>query len=295
MKNFLHYQFIRKTNFLKWVYRAKIKNRDKYIIKNVQGSKMLLNTRDRGISYDLIIDGIREPNSTRFVNNLLKKGETVIDLGANIGYYVLMESKIIGNGKVYAIEPEIKNFNILKKNVKLNNRYNVEFMNAAVGDKNGFDYMNISSYSNMHTLYKNEDSKDYKYNRIIGKRKVRVITLDWFCKKHKITPNFVRMDVQGYEHHIIKGMKNLLKQKKPLRIFMELHPQMMTQEHTLSMLNMLKNNGFGIIKMFRDYNLANLKFKKNVEYDYSIDQLINDMSIISGSKGTFEIFFSNRH
>ena len=61
IKNSLHYQFIRKTNYLKWLARTIGKKKEGFVVKKIQGSLMYLSTKDRGISYDLIIDGIREP------------------------------------------------------------------------------------------------------------------------------------------------------------------------------------------------------------------------------------------
>jgi len=294
-KDYLHYNYIRKTNYLKWIVRTMDKGKKDFVVRNIQGNLMHLSTKDRGISYDLIIDGIREFNSTKFVKKIIKNDDVIFDIGANIGYYVLIESSLIGNkGKIFAIEPEPNNFKNLKKNVQLNKRKNIEFFNVAVADKEGFMDLNISSYSNMHTLYHNKKSKEFVHNKIIGKKKVKVTTLDSICKKYGVRPNFVRMDVQGGEFNIIKGMKNVLKQKNPLKIFIELHPQMMKKSHTLYLLKTLEKNGFDIIKMFRDYNLAKMKFKKDIEWHYDINQLINDDDVISGKKGTFEIFFSNK-
>ena len=69
---------------------------------------------------------------------------------------------------------------------------------------------------------------------------------------------------------------------------------MMKKTHTLYLLKTLGKNGFDIIKMFRDYNLAKMKFKKDIEWHYNINQLINNDEVISGKMGTFEIFFSNK-
>ena len=78
-----------------------------------------------------------EPYETKLILKQTKKGDVVVDVGANIGYYtILLADKVGKNGKVYAFEPDKLNFEILVKNIKANNLKNVIAVNAAVGRKN---------------------------------------------------------------------------------------------------------------------------------------------------------------
>ena len=76
-----------------------------YFIQNVQGSKMILDSRDNGLCRELFIhNGLREPECTRIFQNELHDGMVVVDIGANIGYYLLMEARRVGpTGMVYGI------------------------------------------------------------------------------------------------------------------------------------------------------------------------------------------------
>ena len=92
------------------------------IKKRIFDFRMFLNPIDRGISRTLILFGVRELDHKKILELVLKKNMKVFDLGANIGYYVLMESELICNkGKILAIEPVKKNMQLLEKNLKLNN------------------------------------------------------------------------------------------------------------------------------------------------------------------------------
>ena len=80
--------------------------------------------------------GYYEPFVTQVMHNMAKKGDTVVDIGANIGYYSIMLAKFVGkSGKVYAFEPEPKNVELLSKNVKVNNLHNIKVSNIAISSK----------------------------------------------------------------------------------------------------------------------------------------------------------------
>jgi len=223
----------------------------KTVIKEVNGLKMLLNLRDRGVSRDLFMYGKREFIPTNYLLNghIVKEGDVVLDIGANIGYYVLIESKLVGEqGKVYAIEPVSSNLAQLQQNLKLNNCKNVEVFKLAVGDKNGKAKIYIPEKRNLSTLDKNALEGNLK-----SVEEIEVITVDSFLDK-KPKPNFIRMDVEGYEFYIIKGMNKTLKLN--IKLFIEIHPHKMSEEQLCEMLEILEKNGFYV-------ELATWGFKVN--------------------------------
>ena len=87
--------------------------------RSIHDYRMYLNLNDPGISKTLAIVGKRELEHVYILKNELREGMTVWDIGANIGYYVLMEAKYVGStGKVYAVEPSPSNYELLKKNLE---------------------------------------------------------------------------------------------------------------------------------------------------------------------------------
>ena len=81
------------------------------VIKTIQGSKMILNLKDEGISRELACYGVHEKNSTEEVKKIIKKGMKILEIGANIGYYALLETKLAGDtGHLYALEPSPSNY-----------------------------------------------------------------------------------------------------------------------------------------------------------------------------------------
>src|SRR3989344_3364089 len=89
----------------------------------VMGNKIFLDDHD---SLRLSILGVHEPYQTEIIMKNVKRGDVVLDVGANIGYYTLLFAKLVGpEGIVFAFEPDPTNFSILKKNVETNNYTNV--------------------------------------------------------------------------------------------------------------------------------------------------------------------------
>jgi len=133
----------------------------------------------------------------------LKEGDVVVDAGASYGTLALYASKIVGDsGKVIAFEPSPENYEILKKNVELNDLNNVILLKKAVWSKNTFLEFNDDARGSSLFF----DNKDI--NKII---KIPVVRLDDELKKLGINKvNFVKMDIESAEIGALQGFKNNL-------------------------------------------------------------------------------------
>jgi len=205
-------------HWLKWT------RTNRYYLRNVQGSKMYLAIDDPGVSRDLIIRGRRERFETRVMQKILRPGMTVIDIGANIGYYVMIEGRAVSEtGHVYAIEPEPCNFELLCRNVKLNNYQHVSVFQAGISNETGLAKLYISEHSNLHNLLRPLCARNN--NSVID---IKVYRFDDFVAEHHIKPsniNLIRMDIEGYEVKALVGMVKTLRAAKTLNLFIEFHPQ----------------------------------------------------------------------
>lgn len=227
------FEILRTQGFLEWlrgitrflrfhplgdevIYRAYGKAK-KETVKNVLDFRMVLDLQDRGICKDLFFNGVREPESTRILIRELseRKAKNVLDIGANIGYYALIEAKNV-TGKVYAIEPDPRNFSLLKRNIELNGYLNtIEPYNMAMGDEEGVVELITGQYRNLSRVRGPTD--DNEANIV----EVATTTVDSFVKNRGV--DFIRFDVEGYEYFIVKGMKDTLK-KNDLSLCIEVHP-----------------------------------------------------------------------
>jgi len=177
-----------------------------------------------------------------FLTYILKIGDIVIDVGANIGLHTLLMSSLIGkNGKVIAFEPGNESFKELTHNVKLNNFHNVELKNKALGNSKNKklkfnDVEHNSGYSSI--IPESESNKS-------SSREITINTLDSYTLKYKKI-KVVKIDVEGYEKHILNGCKKLLENNKVRYWIVEYAPHCLAKygENLSSIRNYFRKYGY---------------------------------------------------
>jgi FkbM family methyltransferase len=206
------------THISKYSFVQKIIEKTNRTLKpefvEIEGNRIYLDKQD---SLFLSIRGYHEKTATRIARGSIKEGDTVIDIGANIGYYTLLFAKWVGpTGKVYAFEPEPTNFQLLEKNVKANNYKNITIFQKAVSDKND----KLSFYISDESSAANQLFKPQKFSQIID---VDSVKLDE-CLPIDEKIDFIKLDIQGAEGTAIKGMNSILKNNSNTVIMQEWWP-----------------------------------------------------------------------
>lgn len=133
-----------------------------------------------------------------------------------------MSANLVGEkGKVYAFEPDEKNYSLLLKNIKLNNYKNVIPLKMAISDKNGYVDFFLRENTAVHSLLNN--FKKYPSKKVI---KVQTTTIDEFFKNNSLKSNIklIKMDIEGAEMLALLGMSSILKINKKLSIISEFNP-----------------------------------------------------------------------
>jgi FkbM family methyltransferase len=214
----------------------------------VLGSNMTVLRVDEGVSRELAIHRIHEPLATSLIEQHVRPGMTVVEVGANIGYYALLETRLVGSGgKVIAIEPVPRNVEGLRRNVRNNGRTNIEVHQLAIADRNGTLPMYLSARSNWHSLLPTPSAETCM---------VPVSTLDDFLfSAPPDSVDLIRMDVEGYEIEIIKGMQRVLSVYDPY-LLIEIHPDVVGSQAIIDYLHTLENLGYApqfVFEQERDY------------------------------------------
>ncbi len=199
----------------------------------------------------------------------IKKGDIVLDIGANIGFYTKILSGLVGEtGKVYAFEPDKKNFSYLQQNA--GNLKNVELINKAVSDKTG-----------MITLYQsdllNVDHKTYATENYTSKTEIECIALDDLIPDHKV--DFIKIDIQGFEYFAFKGMKEIFNANDNLKIITEFYPLGLynAKIKASDFLELLWENGFIVYKteneIMREFLKSDIEKYTAVKDEYTFVDL----------------------
>jgi FkbM family methyltransferase len=231
------------TRYLRWRYDGD------YVTRDVHGSTMVLDIEDEGINRDLLLYGTREELSTeQFAGALRSFADvvdgpiTVLDVGANIGYFAFLEAAILGErANVHAFEPHPENVEQLERGVALNGYGSViDVEPYALGEQTGTADLQISDVSNRHRI-DGLPGLDDDANTIT----VDVDTVDGFLDERGVgdDPVVVRIDVEGGEHTVFQGMERLLASDGPALAFVELH-RGLTDEMARDILSALDEGGF---------------------------------------------------
>lgn len=157
-----------------------------------------------------------EKDTTDYFKKTIKPGMTILDVGAHIGYFTRIFSKLAGTkGAVFSFEPDPYNFSLLQENTK--RLGNVNIVNAAVSDTSGMiDFYEIEGSTGCHTTIPTTAPAK--------KLLVPALTIDGFVKEKNLSVDIIKMDIEGGEPRALLGMRELLSKERPLRIVMELQP-----------------------------------------------------------------------
>ncbi len=156
----------------------------------------------------------RDKELIKFLKKYVKPGMTVVDVGANIGFYSVLFSKLVGEkGSVHAFEPNRDNFRHLVSNTR--KLKNVFVNNAAVSDKTGKIKLYQFDSNVEHQTYDNGEGKNFI--------EIDCISLDdYFNKGESIS--LIKTDTEGYDYFVINGMKETIKKQKNLVLTTEFWP-----------------------------------------------------------------------
>ncbi len=199
--------FIWRISYASNIWKGIIVNK-----KIINGLRMRLRIDD-WVQKKIYINGYYELNETNKWQEIVKGKKCIMDIGGNVGYYSILASPLIAiNGKIFLFEPVAENIEFITHNLSLNKISNIQIERKIVSDEVGLGEIHVGESENLGM------SSLYDHKHISGKiEKIEKIDIDTFVEKNGIDSiDAVKIDVEGHELSVLKGMKKSLINFKPI-------------------------------------------------------------------------------
>jgi FkbM family methyltransferase len=175
--------------------------------------------------------------TNRFLDHL-KPGDLFVDVGANMGYFSLLASKLVGSeGRVLAFEPCLDNFVWLACNLQLNRADNVLTFSSALSDGSGMSFISIPPFFNNGVASLRDAANGHAKTPVQLQRFDDLS--DAIAPREKI--RLIKIDTEGHELNVLEGMRKTLQLDQPLAVACELTPEWTSVG---SIVDLLSESGF---------------------------------------------------
>ncbi len=227
-----------------------------FIVPTTFGSHISGDTRDIIQQY-IYYFGIWEPNLTHWMIQRLAPGDAFIDVGANVGYYSLLASKLVSTyGTVVAIEASPEIFKTLQGNIALNHTQNIRTVNVAVYHSNTvMKVFRGSEYEVGQTTILEEEALEHGFE---VECEIDAAPLSDILRRHEIqNARLIKIDVEGAEWSVVDGMRPLLNSSRDdLEMIIEIKPECLARRGNKpeDLLSILLDAGFYAYSLQNDYS-----------------------------------------
>jgi FkbM family methyltransferase len=245
--------------------------------------KMKLHEEDELYSYIIRFHGTPDLDDVATYTKFLQNGDVYIDVGANIGFNAIIASKLVGpTGKVYAFEPDAKNFELLKYNIEMNELSNVILIQKAVMEESKTATL-MRSRINFGDHRVNFAAKDH----YIGP-KIECVSLDDFFEsltyQDLIRIKLIKIDAQGSDAKVLQGGKEFFRKHRP-HIIIEFAP---------AHLKNAGNSPFDIFSFIERHNYIPNKMNLQNAIKNNVD-ILTPLNIQEAVQLTNELYPTENH
>jgi len=181
--------------------------------------KMYVDPSDEGLSPHLMLDGLWEVWVTEAMVGFVRAGMTVVDVGANLGYYTLLLADLVGaGGRVHAAEPNPRMMSLLSRSLRVNGYAGrVSLCPQPLSGRTGEHVVLHVPAGLPQNGYLRVDGGD-----VPGAHALTTTTLDDLIGDGPV--DFIKIDAEGAEQAIWRGMGRVLARRAPLVVFIEFTP-----------------------------------------------------------------------
>jgi len=234
------------------------RHRNGFVPCAVAGCKGLLNVplEDFYVSYGFFCEQSQGRRELNFFLGKLGAGETFYDIGGFHGAYsVIAKLKWRDNIIIHAFEPLAKNVESIRRICALNHFTGIQINALAVGDGNAV----TGGVNEQDAMLRLGDSR-----ATVSAIEFPSISLDEYVGRGAPVPTVIKIDVDGFELHVLRGARECLQKNHP-RLWLEVHPEFLSAQKKSpeEVLDLLRETGYKIL-LFDDFNSPNSKFSYHV-------------------------------
>jgi FkbM family methyltransferase len=207
------------------------------LTKLYDGTKVFLDTRDISVTPHLILTGEWEMDITHHWMKIVEeiKPKCVFDVGANSGYFGLLAASKEKDTQVHYFEANPRLADLIRRSTALNGFSNRSFIvNRGVSDHSGEELtLTIpGGYFGSASFHQGlVDAMDQHVDQSsLETISVQTISLDDYSNKINIVPSLVKIDIEGYEEHLMRGARSLFSNDMPQVVFLEYMPGAYTKD-----------------------------------------------------------------
>jgi FkbM family methyltransferase len=167
------------------------------------------------VGWSILTARVYESHVTKVVRTILHPHDVFLDVGANLGFFSLLASSLVGDGgKVLAVEPNPQNIQLIYDSILVNKFTNITVFPFAASDTSGFlEFINVGSNGCVVTPKALGNPHSFL---------AQSIRLDeWLPIERRL--DVIKIDIEAHEPMAVRGMVNLIKRHHP-RILTEFHP-----------------------------------------------------------------------
>ncbi len=191
------------------------------------GDAILLDASDLHISPSVLMLGIWEPHITQFMIDNLHEGDVFLDVGANVGYFSLLASRIVqAQGLVLAFEPQARLARLVRASLEMNAYKPISFVQAiAIGEREEVGTLgHMANSSGSSSLEPGFGDGSRPADQVTVARLDTAIAEAQGTIGRSITPSMIKIDVEGYEYSVWRGMQQTIASLEKLTVLIEFSP-----------------------------------------------------------------------
>ncbi|MET8981033.1 FkbM family methyltransferase [Streptomyces sp. NPDC004539] len=222
------------------------------VVETRFGARFAVDTQDLIQRY-VYLFGVWEPHMTGWLQRRLKPGDTFVDVGANVGIFSVLASRLVGDaGRVVSIEASLDFHRRLEQQARLNGCRNVRAVNAAVADSRKTLTFVLASSRNMgaNSIVPYDGPAESTFD-------IQALPLPELLTPDEIeTARVIKIDVEGAEGGVVRGLAPLLAKLRPdAEITIEVTPDRMAQlgDSVDELLGIMADAGFHTYRLANDY------------------------------------------